>query len=126
LEPPSAATPPPAEPALAGGDGAFNRAEVLDRCLGDESLMATLLQVFVQQADEDLAEIQRATAAGDVQKVLKATHRLKGSAANLALERVRQAALAMETHVREQGLAGAESLVDTLRTDVAALEAAVR
>jgi CheY-like chemotaxis protein/HPt (histidine-containing phosphotransfer) domain-containing protein len=99
----------------------FQRAEVLQRCLGDEQLMASLLQVFVRQAGEDLAEIHAGVAGGDEQKALKAAHRIKGSSANLSLERIRHAALALETHVREKGLSGVEACAHALRTDFAAL-----
>jgi CheY-like chemotaxis protein/HPt (histidine-containing phosphotransfer) domain-containing protein len=111
--------------ALTGGNPAFNRSEVLKRCLGDEQLMASLMQVFVKQADEDLSEIRAGLAGGDAQKVLRATHRLKGSSANISLERIRHAALALETHVRENGLSGADSFADALRANCEALVEAV-
>jgi len=125
-EPPAAEPVPPAIVGPSGGDGVFNHAEVLKRCLGDEQLMATLLRVFVQQAGEDLAEIRRAIAGGDAQGVLRAAHRLKGSAGNLAIERIRQSALDLESHVRNQGLAGSEALAATLQNHASALEAALK
>jgi CheY-like chemotaxis protein/HPt (histidine-containing phosphotransfer) domain-containing protein len=104
----------------------FHRAEVLKRCQGDEQLMASLMHIFVRQGGEDLAEIQKCMAGGDAQKALKAAHRLKGSSANLALERIRQAVLAFESHVREKGLAGVDACAHALRTDFEALVSALR
>jgi signal transduction histidine kinase/DNA-binding response OmpR family regulator/HPt (histidine-containing phosphotransfer) domain-containing protein len=106
-------------------DMAFNRDEVLKRCLGDESLMAELLNVFTKQANEDVTEISDAVSHGDPQRVLRAAHRLKGAAANLALEEVRQSAFALETHARDQGLRGADGLVQELQTKVHFLVTAV-
>ncbi len=100
---------------------AFERVKVLERCLGDEQLMATLLEVFVQQAGEDAAEIKAALLAGDPPRVLHAAHRLKGATANLALDRVRQSALALEAHVREHGLAGTDEVAAALLADVDAV-----
>jgi signal transduction histidine kinase/DNA-binding response OmpR family regulator/HPt (histidine-containing phosphotransfer) domain-containing protein len=112
---------PVAAVAPGDGDAAFDRVKVLERCLGDEQLMATLLEVFVQQAGEDLAEIKTALLAGDSQRVLRAAHRLKGAAGNLALDRVRGSALALETHVRERGLAGTDEVAAALLADVDAV-----
>ncbi len=103
----------------------FNRAEVLERCFGNEELMTALLQTFVQQACDDLQEIQKAISEADEQRVLSSAHRLKGSAANLALERIRQSGLAIETHVRTLGLHGIEQLAGSLQTDITALKASV-
>ena len=114
---------------LPGGvfDDEFNHADVLKRCLGNQELMTSLLGVFLHQASEDLAEIQRGMSGGDAQAVLKAAHRLKGSAGNLALEPIRQSALELEIRVREQGLAGSAECIGmlsdkfcTLRNRVAA------
>jgi len=125
-KPPAVTIIPSPEPCPAGVAGIYDRAEVLKRCLGDEALMATLLQVFVQQAGEDVTDIQQAISGGDPQKALRAAHRLKGSAANLALERVRQPAFDLEAHIRDQGMPGAEKLAEALQAIVAALEAAVK
>ena len=88
--------------------------------------MAKLLHVFVCQAGDDLAEIRRATSSAEAQTVLRAAHHLKGAAANLALECIRKSAFSLETHVRDHGLPGVESLLDALQAELAALEAAVR
>ncbi len=122
---PTEPPPPPTEPVPANTDTIFDRNEVLSRCLGDESLMTRLLEVFIRQASEDVAEIQRAISGADVPKVLSSAHRLKGSAANLALGRIHHAGQALETHVRLHGLTGIENLAGTLDTDIAALKAAL-
>jgi HPt (histidine-containing phosphotransfer) domain-containing protein len=96
---------------------------VLERCLGDAQLMEHLLRVFVRQAVEDSSTIGRAVSAGDAQKALRAAHRLKGAASNLALERIRESALALETHVRERGVPGADALVTRLQAELDALAA---
>ena len=120
---PSESAPPP-EGAPENAE-AYDHKEVLERCLGDEALMASLLQVFVTQAAEDLAEIQEASSGGDVQKAAKAAHRLKGASANLALEHMRQATLALERHLNDQGLRGVGPLAEALATHLSALESAV-
>jgi len=113
--------PPSAAPAETGPAASYDRAEVLSRCLGDEALMATLLDVFVRQAREGLQEIRQALSSGEAEPLLRVAHRLKGSSATLALERVRESALALETHVRSHGLSGAEGLAATLETEIARL-----
>jgi HPt (histidine-containing phosphotransfer) domain-containing protein len=124
-ESPSMPLPPAPKRVEAEETTAYDRSEVLKRCLGDEELMANLLQVFVQQAGEDVAEMDRAAAEANAPGVMRAAHRLKGSAANLSLERVRHIAFDLETHVRAQGVSGAQSLMDRLRAEVAVLESAI-
>ncbi|SFP18303.1 Hpt domain-containing protein [Geodermatophilus dictyosporus] len=55
---------------------------------GDEErdLVATLLEVFVEQAPAAVAAIESAAAAGDVALFGRAAHRLRGAAANLGAE----------------------------------------
>jgi signal transduction histidine kinase/DNA-binding response OmpR family regulator/HPt (histidine-containing phosphotransfer) domain-containing protein len=118
--------PSPAGGVPAGDNGVFDRNAVLQRCLGDEELMASMLGVFVRQAGEDSANIQRALAAGDAQMALRVVHRLKGSAANLALERIRESALKLESHVREQGLPGAQEWANRVQAHLDALASALR
>jgi signal transduction histidine kinase/DNA-binding response OmpR family regulator/HPt (histidine-containing phosphotransfer) domain-containing protein len=117
---------PVGEPVPAPAPAAlFDRGAVLERCLGDEALMASLLDVFVKQAAEDLSEIRSAVSGSHPQRALRAVHRLKGAAANLALNRIRQAALDLEVHVRTQGIAGSEARCDRLAAALGTLPAAM-
>ena len=121
----------PAVPASTAGAGVaeaeavFDRAAVLQRCRGDEDLMTRLIEAFMQQSAEDLAAIRNAAAGVDLQRVLCAAHRLKGSAANLSLESIRQAAAAVEAAGRGRNQGQLSAAVDALQAEIASLTAVV-
>ncbi|MEO0480010.1 MAG: Hpt domain-containing protein [Planctomycetota bacterium] len=59
--------------------------ELLEMDDGDSGLLTDLIEMFLDDGMQRLEDIQRELAAGDLDAVMQAAHRLKGSAGNLGL-----------------------------------------
>ncbi len=81
---------------------AIHLEELLERCLGKESLVQRVLKAFRESGRQPHDAIAEALEAGDLEAAARLAHGLKGSAANLAAEGLRQAALAVEKSARAQ------------------------
>lgn len=91
----------------------WNKAFALEQTAGDEELLAELLTLFRDSSVSDYAHLQEAVAASDAAGVVRAAHSLKGAAASLGIEGVRQLALIMENDGRNDSVAVArENLKD--------------
>ena len=62
----------------------WDRAGLLKRVRGNEVLLLSLLQQFVQDMPSDIALLAQAVAAGDCSRVARLAHTIKGIAANMA------------------------------------------
>jgi PAS domain S-box-containing protein len=80
----------------------INYEEVLDRAGGDSDLVRDLLASFEKEVLNKLALLRSALAGNDLSGMHKAAHTLKGTAANLSCERVRQVAYEIEMLARDQ------------------------
>ena len=83
-----------------------DRAAVLQRLGGDETLLADVASLFVEDCPARLAALEEAVAAGDAERIRFAAHGLKGAAGNLSAQRLYDAARHLEQ------LAMAETLAD--------------
>ncbi|WP_028317981.1 Hpt domain-containing protein [Desulfobulbus elongatus] len=83
----------------------WNKAFALEQTAGDEELLEELLILFRDSSADDYAQLQRAVAAGDAAAVVQAAHSLKGAAASLGIEGIRQLAFDMETDGRQDSVA---------------------
>ena len=104
-EPPA---PPPAPPV-------FDRASVLNRLGGDAELMTTLLQTFLEDAPNQFHEIERTLAAADAALLRIVAHNLKGAAAAVGVESLRQALQRLEAAGASGELAHAPGLLQAAR-----------
>lgn len=96
----------------------LDRAAVLDRLGGDEEMLQTFLDLLLQQAAADLPKLTEAVQQGDAKRVEHLAHSLKGAAASLSAERIRQAAYQLETMGRSGDLTSAVDALAQLRTEV--------
>jgi CheY-like chemotaxis protein len=105
-------------PAGAGGDGAEPAREphallvldgdaVLDRAMGEAELARTVVAVFLADMPRQLEHLRACLASGDTAGVSRYAHTIKGAAANLGGERLRQAALICEQAGRLDDLGAA-------------------
>jgi HPt (histidine-containing phosphotransfer) domain-containing protein len=62
--------------------------------------MAELIHLFLSDTPGRLAAMRKAAGQGDAREVEEEAHRLKGASANMALEQVRSAAIALEQAAR--------------------------
>ena len=79
----------------------WNREFALEQTAGDEELLEELLDLFRDSSAQDFARLCKAAESGDVDGVVAAAHSIKGAAASLGIEGVRQLALEMESRARQ-------------------------
>ena len=99
-----------------------NVEEALTRT-GDREFLKELLEMFLEDARDQLDHLREAVASDDAPGVVAASHSIKGAAANLAAEQVFEAAKRIEAASREGQASGLAREVDTLASRVDALEA---
>jgi len=90
---------------------------LLKRCLGNRDLPKKLLEKFHARLPEEISQIASAVTAGDSALVSSLAHRLKGAAANLSAEPLREAATELETLGRSGDLENAEAWVVQLKSE---------
>jgi two-component system sensor histidine kinase/response regulator len=94
-----------------GGEGRtiIDRSEALERVGGDVELLRELIEVFLQDCPRMMEEASEAMQAGDVAKLKRAAHSLKGSVGILGARAAFEAALRLETLTRQGDLSQAEA-----------------
>ena len=95
---------------------------LLHRCMGKQDLAKRLIQKFQTQAGTDLVDLAAAIQAQDVIRVRMVAHRLKGAAANVSAEAVRETATQLENLGRVGTLAPALELLARLRVQLEAVK----
>lgn len=100
----------------------FDRSAVLENLGGDETLLAEISRIFVDDWPQGRARLRAALAAGDAGALRHAAHAVKGSVANFSAERAVQAARELEFAGRDGDLARAPQLLEAA---VAAVEEVV-
>lgn len=110
--------PEAAEEILSEGDteGEFLYHDFLKLMLDDEELADTLLKMFVANTPESLERLREAIASGEGGQIKAAAHFIKGAAANLCAEGLRDAAYEIE-------MAGVNGDIDQASGLLAQLEA---
>lgn len=81
-------------------NGVFSRQRFLDYCLGRAELAERLITIFTEGLPKDLLDIQEAVEAGDVPRIAKLAHRLKGASASMCAEKLSTAAATLERSAR--------------------------
>ncbi len=119
---PSAASESHDSPAPAGP---INTAELLRRCLGKADIAERALATFEKSAPSLLAQIRIAMEACRTEQSARQAHSLKGAAANISAERLRQAAEAIERWSKAGAEAAARSALPQLELELERCLAAV-
>jgi signal transduction histidine kinase/DNA-binding response OmpR family regulator/HPt (histidine-containing phosphotransfer) domain-containing protein/HAMP domain-containing protein len=96
---------------------------LLRRCMGNPDLAGRLIQKFLSQATADIVEIDAAVSEQDAKRLRQVAHRLKGTAANLSAEAVRECAARLELLAHDGNLGQAAELVALLRASMETIEA---
>ena len=94
----------------------YDRARAL--CNGNEGLLRKLLAHFSSSIPGDLLELESHVARGEPDPVGRIAHRIKGQAASLAIEGVREAALRIEDDARADRLEAAREDLESLKERV--------
>jgi HPt (histidine-containing phosphotransfer) domain-containing protein len=91
---------------------------LLHRCMGKQDLARRLVQKFSVQANADVQELETAMREQDATRLRLVAHRLKGSAANVSAEAVRENAGRLEELGRDGNLTTAPGLIAQLRSNM--------
>ena len=92
----------------------FDRPGLLDRLGGDEELLWEVLQLFLEDAPQQMAGLREALEAADVSLLQRHAHTLKGSAGNVGAPGVQGVALQVEKAGEAGHLEEVSSLLDVL------------
>ncbi len=119
------------QPAVPPKGPVVDREQALRSMGGDPGLLAEMAALFAQDAEMLLDEVRKAVAAGDVGRIERASHRLKGTLLTFGAGPAAEAALALESLGRsgevsgaEPALAALEAELERLRPELAELSAA--
>ena len=102
--------------------GIIDVAELKRRLDGDEDIVRELFQIFLEEIPRMAGDIRAAVAAADAERLMRAAHALKGSAANIAAERVAAIAGNLEAMGRACDLGGMEAVHGELEAEIEQLK----
>ncbi len=91
---------PPGTAPAADKAAAWDREAMLERLMGDEELADKIVNVFLDDLPRQLDSLAGLLASGDLAGVVRQTHTIKGAAANVGGELLRQCAMDAETAAR--------------------------
>ncbi len=111
---------------LEADDALLNVDELMQRALGNKVLASNMANMFIDCIPIYLESIGKALAAGDTATLAKSAHKLKGSAATIALSSLSAAAFKMETLAESGELKSAEQLLPELEQQIKQAVEAVR
>jgi len=95
----------------------FDLGALLERCMGKRELAERLLDKFRNRLEADLAQIECSVELGDVDQTAILAHTLKGAAANLSAEALREEAACLEQLARAGTLDGADECLTNVRKE---------
>jgi HPt (histidine-containing phosphotransfer) domain-containing protein len=99
----------------------WNRDFALEQAGEDEELLDELLVLLQESTGSDLAKIKAGREKGDPKVMGEAAHSIKGAAASLGIEKLRQIASELEKAGLGNDFAAASALIPTLEELVSAL-----
>lgn len=75
---------------------AFNYDTLLQRLMGDQQLLATVVQMFVTDGPQHIKQLKNHFVDSDLNKMERLAHKLKGAAASVEAKTVERAAFKIE------------------------------
>jgi CheY-like chemotaxis protein/nitrogen-specific signal transduction histidine kinase len=118
---PTAMASPSAQPLQPDGLAPIDLVALKRRCMNNRKLAAKALRMFDAGIDRDVAALAKSVADADARSVASAAHKIKGSAANISAEAVRQMAAELEKLARENQLDQSTAALEHLTQEVATL-----
>lgn len=104
----------------------LDRARLEDASAGDEEFLRELVDIYVEDAEERLAEIKEALISADEDALGRTAHQLKGSSANMGVVSVADHAKKLEDLAREHAISDAAEVLPSLEHEFARARAALR
>ncbi|NLX13706.1 MAG: response regulator [Phycisphaerales bacterium] len=92
-----------------------DKAKALEMLGGDEELFEEAMNIFLEQTPRVVLDMVSAAESADTQRLRSLAHGLKGSAASLAAEPIRQTAWSLEQMAENGDLSLAEATLDQLQ-----------
>ena len=89
-----------------GVDTVIDWNELRERLCGDEELVGTIVDLFVEECPGWLADVVDSVDAADLDRIRTSAHALKGAAGNLAAHSLMAAAGRLETLGRNGDITG--------------------
>jgi two-component system, sensor histidine kinase and response regulator len=99
---------------------------MLRRMMGDLELAKAVVEGFIDDIPRQIAALKEFLEAEDQQAARRQAHTIKGAAANVGGERLREAAFRMEKAIASGDLAAAEPLVSQIEEAFLRLEATMK
>ena len=78
----------------------WNREFALEQAAEDEELLQELIEIFKESSVTDLANVKQSVEKGDPDMGRSSTHSIKGAAASLGFQGIREVAEVMEADCR--------------------------
>jgi Amt family ammonium transporter len=97
----------------------FDIPALLQRCMGKEEFAHRILEKFKIKAAQDLQDLESHVRNTDAQKIAFTAHGLKGTAANLCAEGLRQAAFELEQIGKAADFLRVEDSLERVRREIA-------
>jgi HPt (histidine-containing phosphotransfer) domain-containing protein len=93
----------------------WDRDFAMEQAADDAELLRELINIFKESSGNDYRSIENGVTSKDAEMVCAAAHSIKGAAASLGIEGLREIALAIENDSRQGSLATAQSRIVELR-----------
>ena len=97
-------------------DLCWNKEFAMGQVDNDEELLQELIAIFKDSSASDIAILTQAVEKGDAAEARGASHSIKGAAASLGLEAIRDVAMVIEKDCREGSLVVAREKLPQLET----------
>lgn len=100
----------------------FNVAEFQAQVAYDRELMVEIIDLFLEEREQDLTDMTESLASGDLDKLMRAAHTIKGSLGSLHASLARYRSQELETAARSGNQQACISLLGALEDDLKELE----
>ncbi len=114
---------PGSEPMATDNSSLFDRAGLLDRAMDDEDLVQELITIFLKDTPKQIEELVSAIENDETQKAARIAHRIRGAAANMSAESLRELANRIETLSNAGDLPALMTIIPLLAPGFEALKA---
>lgn len=104
----------------------FDKAEALDRATDDVEFLKEIIEVFLEELPDHMAEIKEAVDGKDGEALRKSAHKLAGSLSGFAAKAAMETASKLEAVGKEGRLNEAEETYGALVKDIERLEAVLK
>jgi PAS domain S-box-containing protein len=104
----------------------FDRAGFLDRLMGDEEIAEKIVEVFLDDIPKQIESLKQALAVCDPETAQRVAHSIKGAAANVGGEALRELAAQVEKACKESNLGSVSDSCPQLESQFNRLKEAMK